>query len=188
MDISHLSDTWLVKILSQSVGCQFVLLAVSFALEKICSSVSFIYPLLLLEPVPLVFCLGSCILYQWVQGYFPLSLFWDLIYLVLFWGTWSTKTFFPKVINLHSSTQSHPISPVPFVESAFIFPLYGFAFFIRNRVSRGVCFISETLIWFHWSTLSISVPILCRFYHYCSEVQLEVRDSDSSRKFFYCSW
>jgi hypothetical protein len=37
LDISHLSDLGLVKILSQSVGGLFVLVTVSFALEKLCN-------------------------------------------------------------------------------------------------------------------------------------------------------
>jgi hypothetical protein len=37
LDINHLSDIGLVKIFSQSVGCHFVLLTVSFALQKLCN-------------------------------------------------------------------------------------------------------------------------------------------------------
>jgi hypothetical protein len=37
LDISPLSDLGLVKIFSQSVGCHFVLLTVSFALQKLCN-------------------------------------------------------------------------------------------------------------------------------------------------------
>jgi hypothetical protein len=37
LDISSLSDVGLVKIFSQSVGCHFVLLTVSFALQKLCN-------------------------------------------------------------------------------------------------------------------------------------------------------
>jgi hypothetical protein len=32
--------------------------------------------------------------------------------------------------------------------------------------------------------LSVSIPISCSFYYYCSVVQLEVRDSDTSRSSF----
>ena len=47
-------------------------------------------------------------------------------------------------------------------------------------------------IWFHvWIfdlilliKVSASVPIVCSFYHYCSVVQLEVRDGDSSQSSF----
>jgi hypothetical protein len=37
LDISPLSDVGLVKIFSQSVGCLFVLLTVSFAVQKLCN-------------------------------------------------------------------------------------------------------------------------------------------------------
>jgi hypothetical protein len=37
LDIIPLSDVGFVKILSQSVGCSFVLLTVSFALQKLCN-------------------------------------------------------------------------------------------------------------------------------------------------------
>uniref|UniRef100_A0A8C6GPC2 Uncharacterized protein n=1 Tax=Mus spicilegus TaxID=10103 RepID=A0A8C6GPC2_MUSSI len=37
LDTSPLSDVGLVKIFSQSVGCHFVLLTVSFALQKFCN-------------------------------------------------------------------------------------------------------------------------------------------------------
>jgi hypothetical protein len=37
LDISPLTDVGLVKFFSHSVGCHFVLLMVSFALQKLCS-------------------------------------------------------------------------------------------------------------------------------------------------------
>jgi hypothetical protein len=37
LDISPLSDAGLVKIFSQSVACHFVVLTVSFALQKLCN-------------------------------------------------------------------------------------------------------------------------------------------------------
>ena len=52
LDISPLSDVGLVKIFSQSVGCHFVLLTVSFALQKR-FSFKWSYKLLILEPEPL---------------------------------------------------------------------------------------------------------------------------------------
>lgn len=35
LDINHLSDTWFKKIFSHSVGCLFILLIVSFAVQKL---------------------------------------------------------------------------------------------------------------------------------------------------------
>jgi hypothetical protein len=37
LDVSLLSDVGLVKIFSQSIGCHFVVLTVSFALHKFCN-------------------------------------------------------------------------------------------------------------------------------------------------------
>jgi hypothetical protein len=41
LDICPLSDSGLVKIFSQSVGCLFVILTVSFALQKLCNFMMF---------------------------------------------------------------------------------------------------------------------------------------------------
>jgi hypothetical protein len=83
LDIIPLPDVRLVKIFSQSVGCSFVLLTVSFALHKLFSSIRSICQLLILEPEPLVFCSGNFPLCQCVQGSFLLSLLLDSVYVVL---------------------------------------------------------------------------------------------------------
>ena len=91
LDINPLSDVELVKIFSQSVGCWFVLLAMSFALQKLSSFMSSHLSILILDPEPLEFCLGNLPLCQWVQGSFPLSLLLvEWVCLVLCWGPWST--------------------------------------------------------------------------------------------------
>jgi hypothetical protein len=74
--------------------------------------------------------------------------------------------------------------PAPFVENAVFFPLDGFSSFVKDQVTIGMwvhfwVFNSIPLIF-----LPVSVPIPCSFYHNCSEVQLEVRDGDSSRGSF----
>ena len=58
--------------------------------------------------------------------------------------------------------------------------------FVKDQVTIGVwvhfwVFNSIPLIY-----LPVSVPIPCSFYHYCSVVQLEVRDGDFPKSFFYC--
>jgi hypothetical protein len=58
LDISPLSDLGLVKILSQSVGGLFVLLTVSFALQKLCNFMRSICQFSISQHKPLVFCLG----------------------------------------------------------------------------------------------------------------------------------
>ena len=74
--------------------------------------------------------------------------------------------------------------PAPFVEDAVFFPLGGFSSLVEDQVTIGVwvhfwVFNSILLIF-----LPISVPIPYSFYHYCSVIQLEVRDSDFSRSSF----
>ena len=72
LEISLLSDMGLVKIFSYSVGYHFVLLTVSFALQKLLSFRRS-HLLLLSVSVLLVLYLWSCFLYQSVQDYFSLS-------------------------------------------------------------------------------------------------------------------
>jgi hypothetical protein len=64
------------------------------------------------------------------------------------------------------------------------FPLYGFILFFKNQVSTGV--------WIHFRACN-SIPLIivfvpisipCSFYYYCSVIQLEVRDVDTSRSSF----
>jgi hypothetical protein len=66
-----------------------------------------------------------------------------------------------------------------FVENAVLFPLDGFSPFLKDQVTIHVwvhfwVFKSIALIY-----LTVIVLIQCSFYHYCSGVQLEVRDGDS---------
>jgi hypothetical protein len=56
------------------------------------------------------------------------------------------------------------------------FPLYSFSSFVKDQVTISVwvnfwVFNSISLIYLH-----VTVPIPCSFYHFCSVVQLEVRD------------
>jgi hypothetical protein len=62
--------------------------------------------------------------------------------------------------------------------------LYGFSFFVENHLPIGV--------WVYFSVFNsillinqpVFIPVPCGFYDYCSEEQLVVRDSDSSRGSF----
>jgi hypothetical protein len=82
LDISSLSDVELVKIFSQSVGCHFVLLTVSFDLQIISVSRGPTYQLLILEPETFVF-FSEKFMCQWIQSYFLLFLLLDSVFLVL---------------------------------------------------------------------------------------------------------
>jgi hypothetical protein len=71
LDISPLSDVGWMKTLSQSIGCHFVILTLSFAYRSFSVSWGPIYQLSILECEPLVFCSGSCLLCQCLQGLVP---------------------------------------------------------------------------------------------------------------------
>jgi hypothetical protein len=64
------------------------------------------------------------------------------------------------------------------------FPLVGFSFFVKDQVTIGLW----VQFWVFNTTplnyLSISVPVTCSFYHYCSVLDLEIRDGDSCRSSF----
>ena len=75
----------------------------------------------------------------------------------------------------HQLDQHHLLKMLSF------FPLNGFSSFVKDQVTIGVwihfwIFNSIPLI-----LLPVSVPISWSFYHYCSVIQLEVRDGDSPR-------
>jgi hypothetical protein len=71
--------------------------------------------------------------------------------------------------------------PASLVENAAFFPLDGFSSLVKDQVTIGV--------WVHFWVfnsipqiyLSVTIPVPCNFYHNSSVVQLEVRDSDSTR-------
>jgi hypothetical protein len=76
------------------------------------------------------------------------------------------------------------VEPTPFVENAFFFPLDHLSTFVKDQVTIGVWvqfwdFNSIPLIY-----LLVSVPVRCSFYHYCSVIELEVRDANFHRYSF----
>jgi len=64
------------------------------------------------------------------------------------------------------------------------FPTVRFDFFVKDQVTIGVWVYFWAFDFIPLVELSVFVPIPCGFYHYCSVVQLEVRDSDSLRSSF----
>jgi hypothetical protein len=63
LDISPLLDVGLMQIFSQFLGCCFILLTMSFALQQLFSFMRS-HLLIILESEPLEFCSGNCLLYQ----------------------------------------------------------------------------------------------------------------------------
>jgi hypothetical protein len=69
LDISPLSDLGLVKILSHSVGGLFVLLTVSFALQKLCNFMRSHLSILDVQHKSLLFCSGIFPLYHIFENF-----------------------------------------------------------------------------------------------------------------------
>ena len=74
-------------------------------------------------PEILVFCLGICLLCQWVQGSPPVSPLLDFVYLVLCWGSWSTWikffTGWKLWVYCYTTACRYSVRPAPFVEDAY---------------------------------------------------------------------
>jgi hypothetical protein len=60
--------------------------------------------------------------------------------------------------------------PAAFVDNAFSFPLYGFDFFVKDQVTIAVWVYFWIFNSIPLMCLSVSVPIPCDSYHYCSVV------------------
>ena len=70
LDTCPLSDVGLVKVFSQSVGCSFVLLTVSFALQKLFGFMKCHLSVVELRPEVLVFCSGKFPLCQCISHFY----------------------------------------------------------------------------------------------------------------------
>lgn len=86
-------------------------------------------------------------------------------------------------IYFHYSTYSQPIRPPPFIEDVFFFPLYGFGFFVEDKMFIGIWVYFWVIDSLPLIDTSVSVPIPCGLYYYCFVAQPEVRDGDSPRAF-----
>jgi hypothetical protein len=152
LDIRPLSDVGFVKTFSQSAGCWFALLAMSFALQKLsvswgtiinsrsysikfCSGVLFRkFP-----PVSMisrVFQMAGPELRKQPASASQVSLLLYSVYQVLCWSSWCTWTWALckwQIWNyFHFSTYKKPLRWAPFAEDAFFFPLYMFGFFVKG--------------------------------------------------------
>jgi hypothetical protein len=116
--------------------------------------------------------------------FFPTLL--DSAYVILCGGPWFTWTSARKWkwINLHSSTWRLPFRSAWFVENAVIFLLFSFVFFVKDQVTTAVWVYFCVYSFILFIDLSISVPIPCDLYHYCTVVCLEIRNGDSHRSSF----
>ena len=164
-----------------------------FAYRNFSVSRDSIYQLLILEPEPLVFCSGSCLLYQWVQGYsllcsirFSISGFTlrSLIHLDLsFLQGDKYGSICILILAGCQLNQHHLLRMLSF----FFFLSYGFSFLVKSQVSISVWVYFWVFNLILWTDLSISISTSCIFYYICSVVQLEVQRWWCLQKFFYCS-
>jgi hypothetical protein len=201
LDISPLSDLGLVKILSLSVGGLFVLLTVSFALQKLCNFMRSHLSILELtaqviavlfrnfSPVAIslrLFSTFSSINLR-VSG-----LMWrSLIHLDLSFVQ-GDKNGSIRIL-LHDKCQlcqHHLLKMLGFFFFVvgffffFFFTLDGFSYLVKDQMTIAVwiyfwIFNSVPLIY-----LSVAVPVPYTFYHNCSVVQLSVRHGDFTRGSF----
>jgi hypothetical protein len=75
-----------------------------------------------------------------------------------------------------------PVRPAPFIEGDFffcIFRLYSFGFFVKYQESISVWFYFWVYNSIPLINMSVSVPIPCRCYQYCSLVEVALRDGNS---------
>jgi hypothetical protein len=207
LDISPLSDVGLVKIFSQSIGCLFVLLTVSFALQKLCNFMRSHLSILDLTakavailfrnfpPVPI--CLRLFPTFSSIS--FSVSgLMWRFLIHLDLCIVQGDKTG-SICIHLHAN---HQLCQHHLLKMLSFFPLDGFSSFVKDQVTIGGwvyfwVFNSIPLIY-----LLVIVPIPCRvvffffllllllvwfglvFYYNSSRVQLKIRDGDSIRNSF----
>jgi hypothetical protein len=183
LDISPLSD------LHHSVGGLFVLLTVSFALQKLCNfmrshlsifdliaqAIADLFRNFSTVPIfsrlsPTVSSINFCVsTFMWMS----------LIHLDLSFIQGDRNGSISILLHdNHQLCQHHLLKMLSF------FPLDSFIFLVKDQVTIGVwihfwVFNSIPLI-----NLSVTVPVPCTFYHNCSVVQLNVRHGDSTRGYF----
>jgi hypothetical protein len=190
LDISPLSDLGLVRILSHSVGGLFVLLTVSFALQKFCNFMRSHVLILHLtsKAIAVLFRdffshgpISSRLFPTFSSISFSVSGFMcsSLIHLDLSFVQGDKNgsiRIIPK--DNHQLCQHHLLKMMSF------FPLDGFSSFVKGQVTIGVWvhfWVFNSILLIH---LSVTVPIPCRFYHTYSVVQLEFRYGVSTRGSF----
>jgi hypothetical protein len=189
LDISPLSDLGLVKILSQSVGGLFVLLTVSFALQKLCNFMRSHFSIHDLNAQVIAVLFRNFPPVPMTSRVFPTLSFINFNVSGLMWSSLIhlNVSFVQGDKNgsihilLHDNLQMcqhHLLKILSF------FPLGDFRFLVKYQVTIGVwihfwVFNSIPLIY-----LSVAVPVPCSFSHNCSVVHLEVRHGDSPRGSF----
>ena len=191
MDISSLSDVQLVKIPSQSVGCLFCSFDSVFTLQKrfsfMRSHLSIVYPriwtfsvlLKKLSPVPMDSWLFSTSM-RVNASVFVLR---SMIYLDLSFEQGDKYRSICILLHVDIQLDQHPLLKI----LPLIFHIVWFWLLCQNpRVHRWVCLfliLQFNLIdQCHACFYTTQLLSLCD--HYCSAVQIEIMNSDSSQSCF----
>jgi hypothetical protein len=147
----------------QSVGCWFILLTMSFVLQKLSSFTRSHLSILDLSDWAIGVQEISPWKFQWVQISFHLSFLLSSMYLDLHWGPWSTWTWvLCRVINMDLLlffTYRMPVIPALFIDRAFFFSSVYFCLFVEDQVSVSVWFYFWVFNSKLFINLFVSVPI-----------------------------
>ena len=169
LDISPLLHVGLVNIFSQTVGCHFVLLTVSLALEKLCNFMRSHLSILDLRACkPLVFCSGTFPLHPRIGDCFPHFSSVSFSVSGFIWRTlfYLDLSFVQGYKNrLNSSTCWPPVEPAPFVEMVRAFFLIVIMFLkIPASISAQIAIWNYLVLVFSKNCrLCISFYIICCF-------------------------
>ena len=133
----------------------------------------------------MMFCSGSCLLWQCVQSHFHfffcrVQCYWTYVEIFIpfgvefcaEWGVW---------IYLDSSTYSHPVWPAPLVKDVFFSSVY-FWSLQNSGVHRCVDLFPGHSI--PVTNTSVFILIASYFYYCNSVVQFETRDGNISSSYF----
>ena len=127
-------------------------------------------------------CSRSCLLWQWVQAFPPISLLSSTVSLVLCGGLQSTWTWIiHRVMNMDQFAFLYQLQiqiGQHYLLKEFFSPLWISAFLSKIRIPWVCEFITVSLIWFHWSisfyvnTMSVFPNNLLTLHPTCSSPSL----------------
>ena len=139
---------------------------------------------MILEPEPLLFSSGNCLLYQWVKNYSPLFVQIDLVNAVLGWNLpfiliWIWCRMIDK--NLFAFRSAAFAGGCILFIMIFIMII---GIFVKNQVFINVWYYFRVFNSIPSIMICVNIQIPCSFNNYCSTVQLMVRNGDFSWSFF----
>jgi hypothetical protein len=186
--MSPLSELGLVKVLSQSVGGLFVILTVSFALQKLCNfmrshlsihdltaqTIAVLFRNYSTLPIfSRLFPKLSSINFR-VSGF----IWWSFFHLDLSFVQWDKNRWICILLR-----DNHQVCQHHFWKHC-LFSTVWFNYIVKDQLTIGVWINFWVFTCIPLIYLSLSVPVPCNIYHNCSVVQIMLRHGDSSRVSF----